>query len=269
MIYHQYWFNLAVISLGILLLERVAPWRRKQPLFRPQLGQDVFWLIFNGFCFGYVSAFLYAWICEIDCRVCSLLMQAPVDHAALIEPLPLWAQIPIFLVAADLIEYGVHRLLHRVGWLWRFHRLHHSIRVMDWIGNFRFHWVEVLVYNTVKYVPLSLLGASWQAILIVATIATAVGHLNHANLNISWGPFRFLFNSPRMHIWHHDVELHGRWGQNYAIVFSLWDWLFGTAYFPESPRQPERIGFDGDEAFPDSLARRFVLPFLDVTNRSS
>jgi hypothetical protein len=42
MIYHQYWFHLALLSLGALLLERVAPWRRGQPLIRPQLAQDIF-----------------------------------------------------------------------------------------------------------------------------------------------------------------------------------------------------------------------------------
>jgi sterol desaturase/sphingolipid hydroxylase (fatty acid hydroxylase superfamily) len=61
-----------------------------------------------------------------------------------------------------------------------------------------------------------------------------------------------------MHIWHHDVEMHLPYGQNFGIVLSVWDWLFGTAYMPAG--QPEKIGFKSDEKFPDNLPARFVYP---------
>jgi len=87
-----------------------------------------------------------------------------------------------------------------------------------------------------------------------------IGHLNHANVPISWGPFRYVLNSPKMHIWHHDVVLHGHGGQNFAIVFSIWDWLFGTAYWPEDKEHPERLGFVGMDRYPRNLIARLIYP---------
>jgi len=86
------------------------------------------------------------------------------------------------------------------------------------------------------------------------------GHLNHSNLKISWGPLRYVLNSSRMHVWHHDFELHHRYGQNFGVVFSLWDWLLGTAYLPQEPEEPQRLGFRDMDAFPRGLAARLAFP---------
>jgi sterol desaturase/sphingolipid hydroxylase (fatty acid hydroxylase superfamily) len=132
---------------------------------------------------------------------------------------------------------------------------------LDWIGSFRFHWMEIVVYKSLTYLPLILLGVDGRVVLWVAVIGTLIGHLNHSNLRLSWGPFKYLINSPCMHVWHHDLVLHGRRGQNFAIVFSLWDWLFGTAYLPTEQEQPEHLGFADMERFPRGLFARLLYPF--------
>jgi sterol desaturase/sphingolipid hydroxylase (fatty acid hydroxylase superfamily) len=258
----RYEFWLLAVSLGCLLAERVNPWR-KQKVLRQLFVQDVFWIFFNGYLFarlfhpGYT--FLFG---RLDSVYASLVGTKP-QVIQLLASFPLWLQIPLFLILADFIEWCVHNALHRVGWLWKIHRVHHSIKVMDWIGNFRFHWLESIIYNLVKHLPLALLGARWETILIVAVFATTIGHLNHSNLAISWGPLRYVFNSAKMHIWHHEKELRGKAGVNFGIVLSIWDWLFGTAYMPLD-KQPEEIGFSGEENFPDSLLWRLFLPFLNT-----
>jgi sterol desaturase/sphingolipid hydroxylase (fatty acid hydroxylase superfamily) len=179
-------------------------------------------------------------------------------------------QFVAFFLLKDFLEWGVHNLLHRVPWLWEFHKVHHSIEELDWIGNFRFHWMEIAVYKGLTYFPLVILGADGRVILAIAVVGTLIGHLNHSNLNLSWGPLRYLLNSPRMHVWHHDRDWpadHPQ-GVNFAICLSVWDWLFGTAYWPtleQSPeQQPRRRGFQGDERFPRSLAGRFFYPLSSV-----
>ncbi|MEZ4765120.1 MAG: sterol desaturase family protein [Calditrichia bacterium] len=62
------------------------------------------------------------------------------ESLALLSDYPLWAQFIIFFILKDFIEWNIHRMLHTIPWLWEFHKLHHSIEEMDWIGNFRFHW---------------------------------------------------------------------------------------------------------------------------------
>ena len=84
--------------------------------------------------------------------------------------------------------------------------------------------------------------------------------LNHANIRISWGPLRYLLNSPMMHVWHHDVEQHGKGGQNFGQVLSVWDWIFGTVYWPADRKMPDRLGFEGMQRYPSSLPGRLVYP---------
>src|SRR5215216_11928 len=56
--------------------------------------------------------------------------------------LPLWAAIPLALVALDLGNYVAHYYLHRSDLLWEFHKIHHSSLTLDWLATFRSHIVE-------------------------------------------------------------------------------------------------------------------------------
>lgn len=255
----KYWFWLAILSTAVLILERLFPWRKEQRLFRPQLAQDFFWLVFNGYLWGVVVSWVYRVVPVGGGMTWAGAVTGLRSRFHLSWDLTL--QVVTVLVVTDFIEWCVHNLLHRVGPLWKIHRVHHSIKVMDWIGNFRFHWGEHIVYRSIKFFPLVFLGVRWEAALIAAVIATAIGHLNHSNLAISWGPLRYVLNSPRMHIWHHDKFPGRPSGYNFGIVFSVWDWLFGTAYMPET--QPAEIGFNNEQRVPQSLISRFFVPWVN------
>jgi sterol desaturase/sphingolipid hydroxylase (fatty acid hydroxylase superfamily) len=54
-----------------------------------------------------------------------------------------------------------------------------------------------------------------------------------------------------MHLWHHDYDGDAQTTVNFGIIFSCWDWLFGTAKLPAHP--PARIGFDGVESYPKNF----------------
>jgi sterol desaturase/sphingolipid hydroxylase (fatty acid hydroxylase superfamily) len=255
-----YFFWLLIISLFCWVLERINPWRKDQKALRQQIGQDFFWLIFNGHFAGVLIAYLAYWlVMKINTVFFSLSLPAP-EQLNLIYNSPLWLQFIVYFVLSDFIEWGVHNLLHRVNWMWQFHKVHHSILELDWIGNFRFHWMEIIIYRSFKYFPLIVLGIDSQVILMIAIIGTLIGHLNHANLKMDYGLLRYIFNSPRFHVWHHDRILHGQNGQNFAIVFSTWDWLFGTAYYPRDREQPVSLGFKDIDVFPRSLAGRLFYP---------
>lgn len=250
----SYAFWLIGISIFCLLLERVRPWRREQRVLRRQWAQDLFFLAFNGQVFGIVLAR----------AVARLLPPGPVSGDVaphLLAGAPWVVQFAVFFLVKDFIEWCVHYLLHRVPILWQFHKLHHTIVELDWIGNFRFHWMEIVIYKAAVFFPLFLLGVSDPVILPIAVLSTLVGDLNHANVDITWGPFRFLLNSSRMHVWHHDVVKHHRHGQNYGIVFSLWDWIFGTVYWPRDRKEPERLGFRRMDSYPRGLLKRLLYPF--------
>jgi sterol desaturase/sphingolipid hydroxylase (fatty acid hydroxylase superfamily) len=43
---------------------------------------------------------------------------------------------------------------------------------------------------------------------------------------------------------------------------SLWDWIFGTAYWPKDKEQPEKYGFYGMKRFPKGVIGRLFHPFI-------
>ncbi len=260
----SYFFWLLIVSAFCLILERIIPWRAQQPALRREFFQDIFFLIFNGLFF---SAIFYGVVCFVFEPFCRLTSR---DNFAflpnLVGGLPFWAQFVIILIIKDFFEYLVHYQLHYRKYLWRFHRVHHSITIMDWIGNFRFHWMEIIIYDAAKWLPLLFLQADYRVYLAIAVFSTLVGHLNHSNLDLSWGKLRYVFNSPRMHIWHHDYQKRYKCGCNFAVVFSLWDWIFATAYFPDTPQYPPKgLGFGGMEKLSRSLSRRVLYPLLSAS----
>ncbi len=257
-----YWFWLAAVSVACFLLERLRPWR-PQKAFRPQFTQDLFWLVFNGHFLGLALGLVGGRAAHAaNAALGGLGLPAP-GLIAFLAGAPFAVQFVVLLVYKDFLEYCVHNLLHRVPWLWEFHKVHHSVEILDWIGNFRFHWMEPIVYKSLTYFPLAAVGLASpdlvaNVILPVEVVTLAVSHLNHSNLAISWGPLRYVINSPKMHVWHHDVIPRGGYGKNFGIVLSVWDWIFRTAYMPEG--LPERLGFAGMKTFPRSLTGRLIHP---------
>jgi sterol desaturase/sphingolipid hydroxylase (fatty acid hydroxylase superfamily) len=253
-----YWHWLAGISIAFVLFERLRPARPRQPVLRAQWVNDLGYLVLNGHVYALVAG---GWAAALALRTRELL--APwlpfAEPDTGLAALPAAAQFLVYLVVSDLLQWGVHNLLHRVPWLWQFHKLHHSIRDMDWAGNFRFHWVELVVYGTLLYVPLALLGGDPGPLFAVAVLATFWGHLNHANVDVDLGPLARVLNSPRMHLWHHDASDEGGTAKNFGIVLCLWDRLFGTLYWPRD-RAPARLGYPGDAEVPRDLPRQMLFP---------
>lgn len=249
---------LVVVSAFWLVAERLRPARPHQRPLRRQLANDAFYLWFNGVGWGVVMGALglVSWI-------------APKVRAAAGPLLPVegWldgrsfvVQVLVFLVVSDFVQWCIHNLLHRVPFLWQFHKVHHSIHEMDWVGNFRFHWMEHVVYRSLGYLPVVvLLGGDWPPLLFAYVFGTFWGHFNHANVDVDIGPLGYVFNSPRMHLWHHDASDEGGRAKNFGIVLSCWDWLFGTAYWPRD-RSPSRIGYPEDAEMPRDVVRQALFP---------
>ena len=258
---YLYW--LLGISLAFVVLERIRPARRAQGAVRPQLANDLFYLVFNGHLYAVLAGGAIAWIARHTREGLQPLGLLPAR--GLLDAAPFLVQALVFLVVSDFLQWCVHNLLHRVTFLWQFHKVHHSIHRMDWAGNFRFHWVEVVVYRSLLYVPLYWIGGAGEALFAVALFATAWGHFNHANIALDLGPLGRVFNSPRMHLWHHDASDEGGVAKNFGIVLSLWDFLFGTVYWPRD-RSPSRLGYPGDEEMPRDLPRQLLFPLTRVSH---
>jgi len=259
--WHNYFWWLLGISLVVWSLELVFPWRKNQAVIREDFWLDGFYMFFNFFLFSLIG---YN-------AVSNVAVEAFNDFLALfginnlvafqIASWPVWSQFLLLFVVADFIQWNVHRWLHYSPFLWEFHKVHHSVEQMGFAAHLRYHWMETIVYKSVQYIPLSMIGFGLDDFFILHLVTILIGHLNHANVKITYGPLKYVLNNPVMHLWHHAKNIPaGSNGVNYGISLSLWDYLFGTAYIPNQNAN-EQLGFEDQETFPKKFLQQLTHPW--------
>jgi sterol desaturase/sphingolipid hydroxylase (fatty acid hydroxylase superfamily) len=176
-------------------------------------------------------------------------------------------QLLVFFIILDFVQWFTHVLLHRYRFLWKFHKVHHSVKEMGFAAHLRYHWMENILYKPLKTFGVMLIGGfEPEQAYIVHFIAIAIGHFNHSNIKITWGPLKYIFNNPVMHLYHHAYHLpEGKHGVNYGISLSLWDYIFKTNYIPEDSGTIE-IGFKGDDKFPQDFLGQNIYGFRKGEN---
>ncbi|MEQ8304744.1 MAG: sterol desaturase family protein [Cyclobacteriaceae bacterium] len=257
--YTNYFWGLVVISLLAWGLEIAFPWRKEQSIIRKDFWLDGFYMFFNFFIFSIaISGFynlLEVFFADINITMKSL---AIID----ITQWPMWAQLVVFFIILDFVQWFTHVLLHKYSFLWKFHKVHHSVKEMGFAAHLRYHWMENILYKPLKTFGVMILGGfEPEQAYIVHFTAITIGHLNHSNVKITWGPLKYIFNNPVMHLYHHAYTLpEGKYGVNYGISLSLWDYIFKTNYIPEDSGTIE-IGFKGDGKFPKDFIRQNIYGF--------
>jgi len=255
---HLHWKNyfywLVGISLFFFLLEIFKPWRVNQAKFRKDFWLDFFYMFFNFFLF---SLIIYNAASDVVVNLFNdILTGLGLTNlvAIQINAWPAWIQLSTLLIVRDFIHWCVHRLLHRIKFLWQFHKVHHSVEQMGFAAHLRYHWMENVVYRSLEYIPLAMIGFGIDDFFLVYIFSLAVGHFNHSNFKLNLGPFKYIFNNPQMHIWHHAYDLppERQYGINFGLTLSIWDYMFGTAYIPFEGRDI-RLGFPGVEKFPHTF----------------
>ncbi|MEQ1746096.1 MAG: sterol desaturase family protein [Saprospiraceae bacterium] len=258
----NYFYWLVGISAAVYALELLFPWRKNQPTIREDFWLDTFYMFFNFFLFGLVG---YAALSGVAAQAFDDLLASAFGIrnvvAINVAKLPYWLHLLLLFLVRDFVQWNIHRLLHYSPRLWRFHQVHHSVREMGYAAHLRYHFMENIVYRTLEYLPLAMLGFGLQDFLLVNLFTITIGHLNHANLYLPLGPLRYLLNNPQMHIWHHAKDLPpGSYGVNYGITLSVWDYLFGTAWMPRDGRDI-KLGFDGVDEYPHGFFGQVLRPF--------
>ena len=143
--------------------------------------------------------------------------------------MPWLLELFLALLLLDGWLYVWHWLNHRVGFLWRFHRMHHSDREMDVTTATRFHIGEHAGGAVLRLGLIPLFGVQAWHVVIYETLVVGITMFHHANISIgradAW--LRWLIVTPFMHKVHHS-----RWrpetDSNYSTLFSFWDRLAGT-----------------------------------------
>lgn len=260
----NYFYGLIIISILVWILEIAFPWRKQQSIFRKDFWLDTFYMFFN---FFLLNLIILVALSETAAALFNDILQyigLSISSFQLfdVDDLPLWLGLFIFFIISDFTQWNTHRLLHRFEFLWNFHKVHHSVKEMGFAAHLRYHWMEPIVYKSMLYIPIAIIGGfDAQHVAIVHFFAIVVGHVNHANLGWDYGVFKYVFNNPKMHIWHHAKALPNTvsYGVNYGLTLSVWDYLFKTNYIPHNGRDIE-LGFEGDETFPKDFLSQELYP---------
>ena len=171
---------------------------------------------------------------------------------------PLVLQFVEVVIVADLSEYAIHRLFHRVPLLWRFHAIHHSAEALDWLAASRIHLVDAVVTRALAFIPLYVLGFAPPAVYAYLVFVSFHAIFVHTNVRFTFGPLAGLIGTPRFHHWHHSAQPEAV-DKNFAVHLPLIDRLFGTLYLPECG-WPTAYGI-AEGAVPESYPAQLVFPF--------
>lgn len=243
--------GLSFLFLCVLFrpLEWAYPAKPGQRFFRPAFLTDVCfflsqYLLFSGLVFGllvYFASWIDGWM--------------PAGFRASVAAQPWWLQAAEVVVLSDFCVYWGHRLQHKVGFLWRFHSIHHSAEHLDWLAAHREHPIDTVYTMSLINLPAFLLGFPLETLVGLIAFRGLWAIYIHSNVRLNTGPLRVLFGAPELHHWHHDRD---REAGNYANISPLMDWIFGTYRCPD--REPEAFGIR--EPIAKSYWGQMLHPFL-------
>jgi sterol desaturase/sphingolipid hydroxylase (fatty acid hydroxylase superfamily) len=201
-------------------------------------------------------AWIYRWLAGLVSE------HAPWLQMNLMASMPATWQIVTLVFVADFVGYWSHRWRHSNRYLWAFHSIHHSQTILTPMSNYRFHFVDETLLRLWLFIPFQILGPGFAIWLTVDFAMAWVLLMQHSEWNWTYGPLGRIFVSPVFHRIHHspDERLHN---SNYAMLFSFWDDLFGSAERKAPP--PRQHGLAGNP-IPETWLGQLVYPFLQIVH---
>lgn len=175
-----------------------------------------------------------------------------------------WFSFLLYLVIFDFVDYWIHRGQHAMGRWWALHAVHHSQRQMTLWSDNRNHVLDDLLRDLIIALVARAIGVPPAQFVAVVAVTQLLESLSHANVRLSFGRWgERLVVSPRFHRVHHAIgighESRGPGslgGCNYAVLFPVWDALFGTGDWQSQPQPtgirdqlPEHGGRDYGQGF--------------------
>ena len=189
----------------------------------------------------------------------------------LADPPPLAAQVVLAFVALDVCMWLQHWIQHKVPFLWRAHRVHHTDLDVDFTTSFRFHPFEAVWAVAWRSLLVAVLGLPIAGVLLYQLVLQLVGPLSHASLRIPErvdAVARKLLVTPDLHRVHHSARA-PETDRNFGVVLSVWDRLFRTYQAqPEKGHLDMELGLQGHrDPRALHLGQLLILPFRPQDER--
>lgn len=165
-------------------------------------------------------------------------------------------QCLVLVVFADFLAYWRHRAEHT--FFWPVHAVHHSPRELH-AANSIGHPLQALFSLLFISVPMSLIEVSGPEVPIaIGVIMSMLTYYIHSPIDLNFGVFRRVIVDNRFHRIHHSLEVR-HFDKNFGICFSIWDYMFGTAYDPTN--EWPSVGL-ADKLPPTNVREFLIHPFV-------
>lgn len=179
----------------------------------------------------------------------------------------------------DLSRFLLHYALHRIPFLWRFHRVHHSAEVITPVTLYRAHPVEMTLYRLRSLLVIGLVSGvffylfmgkmrPWDILGVnsLGFLFNLLGaNLRHSQVWMGFGPLERIFISPAQHQMHHSREM-GLARSNIGSCLAIWDQLLGTwkksSEVPKGERDNYGVTPERNNHNPQSWASTVWSPFV-------
>lgn len=224
--------SFAAIAVAMIAWERAAP--RRARWRRPGIARDlVDVLLANAAPAALVEMAVIAGLAALS----------PHHSLGLAARLPFAVELAALIALTELSFYAIHRAMHRVPWLWRIHRRHHTVEALDWLGGYRKNPLETVAHMAAPFVVIAVIGFSpgvWLTFGLLNLVFTGFTHAN-TRATLRWlEPFVV---TPRYHAWHHAVDP-AEQASNLAGKLPVFDRLFGTARRERGADWPAATGLE-------------------------
>lgn len=172
---------------------------------------------------------------------------------------PLWLQLLLVAAVLDLGLYAMHRISHRVHWLWRFHMIHHSAERLYWMNGERRHPLHAALMAGPGLVVLLASGAPSAVVATWFGILTVHLAFQHSNLDYRLGWLRHIIGVAEIHRWHHKREFEDA-QVNFGEFLMVWDRIFGTFYDSTGTLGDANVGLR-ERDYPKGYLGQLAEPF--------
>lgn len=258
---------------AILMLERFWPARESQERLSAAVLVDFLWFAFS-------PVFVIAFVLPIEDALRRLYLDSfGLPVFPLIQTLPIAVQIIVVVLLGDFMGWLAHVVRHKSSFVWEFHKIHHAQEDLNYFSTSRIHPIDSLVVTLVRFLPFMLLETRETRIAVPAfAVWVAVSRIyvsfTHSNVRTNLGPLKYVLVTPQSHRVHHS-DLPEHQDKNFANIFSIWDFVFGTQVldfetYPETGVKDKSVPRPVEPTLIGALKSYFwmlVYPFVSLLRR--
>jgi len=153
--------SLIFLGLVFIPLEKTFPAKPNQKILRWK------WMLDLCYFLGQYLLWSSLVLKTLDYADNYLMLLVPVNFVHAVQQQAIWLQSIEVIVLSDFLIYWGHRLQHKIDFLWRFHKVHHSAETLDWLAAHREHPIDSIYTVGIINLPALVFGFNLDAIAMM------------------------------------------------------------------------------------------------------